>query len=118
MPWYAAHIVMAFNVKDGEQRSVPVWENIVLINADNPAKAKIKAIAYGERDAAIEDDSLTLDGVPAKMIFVGVRKIIDCVNSDSRPDDGIEVSYLEMEFSDMRSLSQFMEGKSLPSSLD
>ena len=43
--WYAAHAVMLFRLKEGEQTEFPIWENIFLIEAATPEETHQKAEA-------------------------------------------------------------------------
>lgn len=97
MTWYAAHIIMYVKLKSAPQRRFPVWENIVLIEAKNPEAALKKAEQHGRLDEGDSDDSFTWGGKPATWIFAGVRKLILCHAEQTRPGDGTEVTYSELE---------------------
>ena len=75
--WYAAHILMAVKKLDGRQRVFPVFENVVIFRASSPADVRSAAAAHAKREYE-GDSSLTLGGRPAKMVFVGLRKIVEC----------------------------------------
>jgi hypothetical protein len=110
MNWYAAHIIMFFKYRQGRQRSFPVWENIVLVRARSADEAFAKAEQLGRDDEACEDESLTWAGHPAKIVFAGVRKLVECVDPDQRPGNGTEVTYNEMHLPSEKAVYQLATG--------
>jgi hypothetical protein len=110
MIWYAAHIVMAVRLKDQKQERIPIWENIVLIEASSTAQAFAKAEEYGIQEAGDEDGSFRWDGQPATWIFAGVRKVTECALMDNRPGDRDEISFVEMELESDEALRDFVTG--------
>jgi Domain of unknown function (DUF4288) len=108
MDTFAAHIIMATTWEG--QTSVFVWENIVIFSAPDGKGAFEKAKEYGASDAAAQAD-LTCDGQPAKMIFLGVRKVISCVDPLPAECDGIEVTYHELVFSSMDDAKRYASGE-------
>src|SRR4051794_32401696 len=65
--WYAAHIITVFRYRKRRQRKFHVWENIVLIEAASSDEAWEKAKSLGREDAAHDDPSLTIGGIPARL---------------------------------------------------
>jgi hypothetical protein len=112
MPWFAGHIIMAFRYKTGEQHSIPVYENIVLIEAENSRDAHARALARGREDEGDSAGSLTWGGRPARMVCEGVRKVVECERG-ARPDSGSEVSYSEFEVGSEASLRALVAGESV-----
>ena len=110
MPWYAAHVVMAFRLTRHPQTEWHAFENVFLIEADSSKDAHAKARQRGLEDES-HDDSLTLRGRPAVLEFAGIRKIVACFSEDERPGDGTEVTYTELEFSSREQLDRFLDGK-------
>jgi len=45
--WYSAHVIMFAEFKDGPQEHFPVWENVVLIEAESEESAFEKAERHG-----------------------------------------------------------------------
>jgi hypothetical protein len=43
-------------------------------------------------------------------VFAGVRKIIQCVNPDEKPQDGTEVSYSSFELNDLEDFKKLVRG--------
>jgi|SRR6266851_683697 len=97
MSWFAAHIIMSVKLKSKQQRRFPVWENIVLVEADSEERAFQKAERRGRLDEGDDDGTFTWGGQPATWIFAGVRKLTACENFDLPPKDGTEISFLEFE---------------------
>lgn len=113
MKWYTASIIISIKFKDGKQDAYPLMENVVLIQAatDDEAyeKASKRALAY-EGDA---DGTFCWNDRPANAVFVGIRKIIECVDSDSQPGDGTEITYSMMEVDSEDSLKKLLDGESV-----
>ena len=107
--WYAAHIVMAVKLLDGEQTEFPIWENIILISAISDDEAYDKAEIRARKDEG--DDDFTWGGIPAKWEFAGIRKIVSCVDPEQRPDDGTEFTYSTLTFDSEDDLNLFVDGK-------
>lgn len=95
--------------------SVLVHENMVLIEAQSEFDALRKAKAIGQTETALQDE-LSLDGVPAKRVFAGIRKVVVISNPDTgnldqdRPSDGTEISYSVYKVSSQEELRQLAEG--------
>jgi hypothetical protein len=113
MSWFAAHLVLAVELKSGNQRRFPVWENIVLIQAASEEKAFAKAEKRGREEAGDDDGSFRWGGAPARWVFVGVRKVVRCQDSDKRPGDGTEVSYNELQFNSRAEITRFLQGQAV-----
>jgi Domain of unknown function (DUF4288) len=112
MKWYAAHVILYFKLLNRKQRRFRVWENIVLIRARDSDDAYAKAEEQGRQDA-FDDPTLTWGGHPAQVIFAGVRKITLCVDPDTRPNHGTEISYNELEVQSEASIKSLVDGKSV-----
>lgn len=94
---YAAHIVMQVEIVGSEQKTFPVWENVVLIAARSAEAAIQQAIEIGQADAGDDDGSFRWGGKPARWVFVGVRKVTECVTAAARLGTGDELTYVEYE---------------------
>ena len=101
--WYAAHILMAIKRVDGKQRTFPIFENVVIFQGVSAAAVRQVATEHAHEEYE-GDSSLTLNGRPARMVFVGIRKIVECQDSTARalrspvkrnrgPGEGTEVTY-------------------------
>ena len=115
MNWYASHIIMYVKFKDFSQDRYPIWENIVLFKADSDDDAFAKAERRGRADAG-GDESFRWGGRPAEWVFAGVRKITLCQDSQKRPGDGTEVSYLELESASTDEIAKLIRGE--PATVD
>jgi hypothetical protein len=111
MSWYAAHIIMAVKLKDARQDRFPVWENVVLVEGASDAEAFAKAKQIGRRDEGDDDGTFRWGGQPATWVFVGVRKLTDCVVDGARPGDGDEITYTELELDSQEAVKQLAAGK-------
>ena len=85
-----------------------MWENIILIRARDSEEAYAKAEELGRQDA-FDDPTLTWGGHPAQVIFAGVRKITLCVDPDTRPNHGTEVTYIEMDLGSEEAIRKLVE---------
>jgi hypothetical protein len=108
--WFAAHLVMYVKLKEHERKTVPVWENIVLIRAASEDEAFAKAEKRGEADAGDDGGTFRWDGKPARWVFAGVRKLTLCEPADERPGDGTEVSHTELRVSSEDAVKKLVKG--------
>jgi hypothetical protein len=115
MGWFAASIIIGMKSQN-EIGPILVHENVVLLEADNSDEVFQKARKIGETEVAI-DDGLTLNGMPAKRIFAGIRKIIKVSNpspydpEQDRPSDGTEITYSVYEVPDDEALKNLANGE-------
>ena len=97
--WYAAHILMYVKLKEGTLKGIPVWENIVLIEAQSDEEAFAKAKKKGEESAGDDGGSFRWAGKPATWVVAGVRKVTLCEDAEERPGDGTEITYVQLRVS-------------------
>jgi hypothetical protein len=84
-----------------------VWENVYLIFARNSREAAKKAEKLG-RAQCVEDDTLTVDGKPARLAFGGVRKVISCA-ANPMAKDGVLTSDVPVMYSGVEAtFSEFL----------
>jgi len=118
MTWYAAHIVIGMKIVNAEAGPISAYENVVLIEAKTSQEALAYATGVGEAEANL-DDGLEVDGMPAKRIFAGVRKLITVSNPESldleedRPSTGTEITYSEFEVENIDALFHLGSGESV-----
>lgn len=125
MTWYAAHLIQYFRLKEGIQTTFPVWENVVLINAQSVDEAFKEAERIGREEyGPIETEDLRLDDQPAISVFGGVRVLVECQEtiatwdeagliegeSDNQVGHGTEVTYLEFEVDGEDALQRLIAG--------
>lgn len=96
--WFAAHVILLARFKDGNQDSFPVWENIILIEAESADEAWEKAERNGAESASVGEFSF--DDRPAYWEFAGVRKLLQIGTMDPQErmpggheENGIEATY-------------------------
>ena len=117
--WYAAHVIVYTKFLDEVQDKYPVWEKIILIasNSSDLAYQEAERIARNEYDTT---RTFTWEGRPARWVFAGVRKLIECqqtviVAGDDddtfQPGHGTEITYSQMEVDSEESLSKLIEGE-------
>lgn len=109
MPWYAAHVVILFEFRDGQQDYYPIEENILLIEAADDQAGWREAERRGEL-YALDDPSERWNERPVRRRFAGVRRLVECVvgpvpddedrpelpyfgDPPERPSHGLEVTY-------------------------
>lgn len=123
MTWYAAHIISYVRFLDGNQDKYPIWENIVLIEAESPDEAYEKAKKIGQDHydgTATGSGNLRWDGRPGVWVFAGIRKVIRCqdttatevtrIEEGERPIHGTEITYSELEVSSEEALTKLLNG--------
>lgn len=111
MRWYAAHVILFVEYKDGVQDHYPVWENILLIYAAEINEVAVIAEKRARQDEGDCDNSYTCDGRPARLKFAGIRKIIECEADSGRLSSGREISYGQFEVATADELRLLAEGK-------
>lgn len=116
MTWYVASVIMSIKRVHGAQNGIPVYENFVLIEGNSPDEALQKAILLGKQEEQCNDD-MTLDNEPAKMVFEGIRKIVNISNPEHLsldqecPVNGTELTYSEYLLDDEIQLKCLVTGK-------
>jgi hypothetical protein len=110
MPWYAASVVLYFKFKDGNQNTYPVWENVILIEANTPQEAFEKAKRIGLTEEGDSDGTMKWENRPASIVFAGVRKVIECTDKNDRPMDSTEITYSQFRLRDKQSLDKLIKG--------
>ena len=113
MPWFAAHAVIYFKLKDGPQERFSVWENVLLVEARDGKDAMAKAEALAREDEGDDSGSLVSDGHPAQRIFAGIRKLLTVAHAAAGDviGDGDEVTYSEFEVADEAAVRALAAGK-------
>jgi hypothetical protein len=116
MPWFAALVIMHYEMTDGPQDRYSGYENIFLVEADTPARALERGAVLGREDETDCRGTLTVDGRPARLVFDGVRKVVEVqhVPHGRRPAAGDEITYSEFEVADADQLRRFASGEAVP----
>jgi hypothetical protein len=110
---YAAHLVMAVRVAAPENGAIPLYETVVLIAAESDDEAMREACAIGRADAADPDPTFRWGGHPARLEFVGVRKLISCQprGLSGKIESGAELTYSQMSVRSEDDLRKLVEGE-------
>ena len=114
--WFAAHVVMLYRYRDKRQRTFTAHDNVYLVRAADAAKAWAKAEAIGQAETAHDDQTTTLNGLPARYEFAGVRKVVECESPGKQPSDGTELTYNTLYFASRVELTNFLHGE--PATVD
>src|SRR5437870_769988 len=110
MTWYAAHAVMVLKCKDGIQGEYPLWENIILIHAENPRHAWEKAKIRAAQDEGDSRGTLKYENRHATWLLAGIRKVVECDSVETSPTDGTEVTYSELLANTEEEVGRFASG--------
>ena len=113
MAWFAAHAIMYFKLKSGEQDRFTIWENVYLIEAENSDEALEKAKAWAKQEEGDSDGSLRVDDQPATLVFAGIRKMITVSHweEEGHLRHGDEITYSEFQVSDEKSIRELVDGE-------
>ncbi len=120
MTWYAAHIIMMVKLKEALQQKYPIWENIIIVQAQTVDEAWEKATHFGKVEEGDSFGTFTWDGKPATWVFAGIRKLVECepsveqdveVFSRATLSDGTEITYSQLEFESEEALQKFIKGE-------
>jgi hypothetical protein len=117
MTWFTASVVTYLKSAD-PQDVFPIFEDFILIEADNRSAAMEKAIQCGH-DLEDLDDSPRLGGAPARRVFAGIRKLRSIYNpppldiDSDAPTTFTELSHSFFEVNSEDEVMQFAQGKAL-----
>jgi hypothetical protein len=121
MTWYAASAILYFKHRDRKpQKEFLVWENVYLINAASPAKAKAEAKKLAKADA-VDDPEQTLDGLFVKTVFAGLSKVVEVGPSPLRLgpspvkklESGVEATWSEFVVKSEAEVKALAAGKAV-----
>jgi hypothetical protein len=89
--WYLAHEILYIEVNEAlNQESFWVWENLVLIQADNPEEALDKAMINGQNS----EGPVEIHGIKGYLTFKGLKNLILIYDE---LEDGAELEWMEYE---------------------
>jgi len=111
MPWYVAHTILAVKFKEGMQRTVTAWENVLLVQADSDAEAVAKAEYRARSYEGDAEGTFSWEGRPARWEYAGIRKIIRC--PDDQLADGSELTFSYFVVPDTDTLRVLVEGEAV-----
>jgi Domain of unknown function (DUF4288) len=72
MTWCGALVIMYLTFKEDTQGTYPVWENVILVQADTEAAASAKAEKYARDAEGDQDGTLRWEQRPSTMVFAGI----------------------------------------------
>lgn len=101
---------MYIEYKRGRQVGFPILENIVLLRARSRREAMVQAKKRAKMDAGDHGGSLFWNGRPARWRFAGIRKLIECQDSNKAPTSGTEITYSEFYVRGRQQLRQLVRG--------
>ena len=121
MTWFAVNVIVRSkkktrdpDVPDDADGPRQLWENIILVSADDPDEATQKASDISIQEAAEASHDLLIDGEPAEMVLVGVRKLREIrsllPDGKAEPGDLCEITYSELEVNSQADLLKLAEG--------
>lgn len=112
MPWFAAHAILYFQVKEGVQDSYLVHENVLLIEAETSDQAWVVAADLARQEEGDDSGTLRIGGRPARRMFGGIRKIVSVLHRgmEAQPGNGDEITYSEFSLTDRSALDRLIEG--------
>jgi len=111
MNWYCAHIVMFVELKNTSQMRSPVWEKVVLIEANNEDEAFDKAERHGRSEEGDDGGTFEWEKSPASWVFAGVRKLTECDAVSGNSESGTELTYTEFELLSREDVKRLALGK-------
>jgi len=115
------HVFRAVDAEDQTGKSIVIQENIVLFIGASIGDVRAKAESRGRRDESLSVDSgLHINDVPVRMVFGGVRQIVEAdfeVISDGEALpaflDSCEISYSEYRLQSIADLANLIDGKAV-----
>jgi hypothetical protein len=113
MPWFAAHALMYFRLKAGQQQGFRVLENVLLVEAPDSRQAWDRGIGLARLDEGDCGGSLRLDDQPCELAFGGLRKVVEVSHAgvEEVPRHGDEISYSQFEVADADALRRLIDGE-------
>ena len=110
---YAAHLIMAVKYRNEPQSDIPFYENVLLIDAGSDDEAWDKAEEIGREEGADDDLSFRWNEHPARLEFVGIRKLITCQprGLSDRIESGAELTYSQMSVRSEADLKKLVDGE-------
>jgi Domain of unknown function (DUF4288) len=87
--WYLSREIVYFEFTDqADQDEYQVWENLILINAQNPEEAYQKALKHGFGN----EEDVTIDGRKGRCKFKGLKTLVAVYENI---EDGAEIEWQE-----------------------
>ena len=119
--WWAAHVVLYLKESRARQATFLAEENVYLVRARGEAEARKRGASLG-RAECVPDNSLRVNGRPAKIVFGGVRRVTWCA-ADPRSETkwpwvrklrpGVEATFSTFVVRSRSDLDALIEGRSV-----
>jgi len=113
--WWAAHVILYF--EEGRRQSqFLVWENVYLLRAKDASDAAKRGEELGRADC-VPDETRTVGGRPAALVFGGVRRVAWCAAPPYRAEptallrDGTEATFSTFVAKTRRDLKALIGGR-------
>jgi hypothetical protein len=116
---YTAHLVVYIELRKSDQESFPTDENVYLIDAFSLEDASKQAEAIVQEINEINDEGQTWDGIPSRIVCIGVRKVSKCQTLDlnrlnrEEPYEFKEFSRFRMVVDSEEKIQQLVEGEAV-----
>lgn len=109
------------DAEDGTAKAVLIEESIILFIGESIGDVRAKAELRGRREESLSIDSgLHIDDIPVRMVFRGIRQIIESdfeviSDGDTLPAflDNCEISYSEYWLQSTADLAKLIDGKAV-----
>jgi hypothetical protein len=117
MRWFSASVIIAIVPNSYDGGPLEIYENVYLVCADDE-KSAVDAAAHLGTDEENAGGDLTSGNTPARLRFLGVRKVISVSNPVPYPQDqhppvtGTELSYSLFRVQSMDAAKSFSGGAS------
>ncbi len=104
---FAVHTLLAVRVEG--TTDIPVYENVLLIQAADGEDAERRATEIASLE---EEEVFRWDGKPARLEFVGIRKVIECqpFGTAKRIGSGAELTYSVLAVASEADLKKLVAG--------
>jgi hypothetical protein len=111
--WFAIHAILSVRIKNDQTGPIHAYENIFLIEAQDAEDAEQKGLLVGKEQEGDAGGSFEWEGMPARLEFEGVRKVIEVrsMASGNAPISGAEVTYNLLEFQSLQTMKAFAAGE-------
>lgn len=116
MTWFAASALIAIRKTTNENGPWLVYENVILVEAENSDEASAVAAGISRAEIAV-DDGFTIDNISTVKTFAGIRKLVNISNphpldqDQDRPVTGTEITYSLYKIGNAADLKKLANGE-------
>lgn len=92
--WYISHEILSFESSKQNEAvdCLTIWENLILIKANDPEEAYQKAVEHGR----LQEESVEIDGTDGYCRFLGLKNLFLIYD---QLQDGTELEWYQREVS-------------------